>query len=344
MGTGNHEFIPRWEQCVEAFADESGLSSQENEQHHYLKHVVGGAEWIPELSLQEYCILAQQHLNTHDHETVIELCQVEDQSVVKYNLDTGELGIARRRDGKIKTFFRPGTFSYVVRKLEQGLWGNPDIVNGYTKEDNPVSFDDDIEKVYLYNHLQSLALDLPETADMLLVNFTGRQLNPEKTILLLAHIAQCRFYSYELEQRILTEDQEDAVEELERIFLRAAVIFDVIERTDISLLTKSVQQGIEEKIRRNETLWKSADSLILESEDLETALMERDLIGFAMMELRIMQRYDHLPDFSLHLFSHRLRKSDIYLHQWLYPLVKKFSYKELQLAFPEDFFWRKTKL
>lgn len=48
--------------------------------------------------------------------------QQEDKAVVKYNFRSGEVAVARRSDGMIKTYYRPNDQAYIMRKFKQGLW------------------------------------------------------------------------------------------------------------------------------------------------------------------------------------------------------------------------------
>lgn len=335
-------FTPRFQGCSGIFNPANELTSLQNEELHYRKHVILGKEWGREIPRSEYRSLAKNHLDSLDPETIIEFCQAEDLAVVKYNLDTGELGLARRDDGKIKTFFRPNDSHYILRKLDQGLWGEPDIVYGFESKDaERADFSDDPAKSYLFDRLRTLSSELESQSYSLAVNFGEGIPETNEVILLLSRLCECRFTVYELEQRILSEDQEDHVFSLNHKIIRAEATLEAVERLRREELVQTIEEGLSALIDGHKELWKNADSLVKDLESFEMALEERDKTGFIMMKLRILQIHERLLGFDLLPFEYLLRKSDLYFRKFLYPLAKSFNFKqEKHLVFPENFFWR----
>jgi hypothetical protein len=82
-------------------------------------------------------------------------------AVVKYNLDTGDLGVARGDDGAIKTFFRPNDIQYIMRKVRVGAWAEPAAADGFERATDTLSFSDHPEVTYLFSRLERLGLELP---------------------------------------------------------------------------------------------------------------------------------------------------------------------------------------
>jgi hypothetical protein len=338
-GVGS-EFTPRWSDCSGVFNEGMGLSRRENEEAHYQKHVVVGKEWDQELALSDYRSKAAQHLNDLDAERVIELCQAEDMAVVKYNVDSGELGIARRDDGAIKTFFRPDDASYVLRKLDAGIWGEPGIIDGFQIDVRTADFDDDDQKFYLFERLQALAFVLPSQAHSVVIGFTEENPPINEVLLLLARLGEYRFVVFELQRRILTEAQENVVFSLRKKIVGACASFEALERYRPSELTQAIKAGLESAINKQEILWHQATSLITDLEQFDCSLSERQLVGYVILELKILQIHQRMLNLDLIPYEYVLRKSDLYLRNHFYQLAVRFNYKEAHIVFPEAFFWR----
>lgn len=341
MDDTSNTFAPLWSECIGIFNEGDGLDSRENEEAHFRKHAVLGREWGHGLSLTDYRARAKEHLNNVVENEVIELCQAEDLAVVKYNLDTGDLGIARRDDGTIKTFFRPNDLHYVIRKVENGIWGNPGIAEGFDIGPQAPDFTDDPDKSYLFARLQALALELPVQAHLIIEGFAEGNPPTDDLMSLLARLAECRFAAFELRRRILTEEQEDIVFSLRKKITIASASFEALERYRGQELTELIESGLNMRVNAQAELWPHADAVISDVDEFESSLDERQSVGFILMELRILQLNGRMRDLKFATYEYRLRKSDVYLRKFFYPLAVQFDYKEAQLVSPDDFFWRR---
>jgi hypothetical protein len=339
MNDNSDNFTPRWSECNGVFNEGNGLSGRENEEAHYRKHAVIGKEWEEDLSLNDYRSRAKDHLNDLASDDVFEFCQAEDLAVVKYNLAEGNLGIARRDDGTIKTFFRPNDLHYVLRKVESGVWGSPDIVDGFEIGAQSADFADDPEKSYLFERLQALALELPFQAHQVIEGFAEGNPPVEDLMSLLARIAECRFTAFELRRRVLTEEQESTVFSLRKKIIIANASFEALERYRGQELVQLVDSGLKSRVDAQIDLWIEADRLVYDLEDFESSLEERRSVGFMLMELRILHLNGRMRELNIATFEYRLRKSDLYLRKFFYSLALEFNYKESHLVSPDDFFW-----
>lgn len=340
MEESSDSFVPRWSECIGVFNEGDGLDSRENEEAHYRKHAVIGNEWGRDMSLTDYRAQAQAHLNDLTADNVFEFCQSEDSAVVKYNLDTGNLGVARRDDGTIKTYFRPNDIHYVLRKVENGLWGTPDIAEGFDASLQTANFTDDPGKGYLFERLQALALELPVQAHLIIEGFADGNPPSDDLMSLLSRLAECRFAAFELRRRILTEEQEDVVFSLRKKITVASASFEALERYRGQELIQLIETGLNMRVNAQAELWSHADAVISDVDDFESSLEERQSVGFILMELRILQLNGRMRDLKFAEYEYRLRKSDVYLRKFFYSLAVQFDYKEAQLVTPDDFFWR----
>lgn len=332
-------FVPRWSECLGVFNEGNALDSRENEEAHFRKHAVIGKEWGQEISLGDYRSRAKDHLNDLTPKDVVEFCQAEDAAVVKYNLDTRNLGIARRDDGTIKTFFRPNDLQYVLRKVESGLWGSPDIADGFDVSFQVADFADDQEKSFLFGRLQALALELSVQSYQVIEGFAEGNPPIDDLMSLLARIAECRYTAFELRRRILTEEQESVVFSLRKKIVIASASFEALERYRGKELTQLIEAGLISRVDSQYELWTQADGLISDLEEFESSLEERQSIGFMFMELRILHLNGRMRDLNFSTLEYRLRKSDLYLRKFFYPLAVQFGYREAHLVSPDDFFW-----
>lgn len=323
-------FVPRWSECVGIFNETDSLSRRENEQTHYRKHVVIGNEWRERLTSSEYLDKAVLHLNDLSAESVIELCQTEDFAVVKYNLETGELGIARRADGTIKTFFRPNDISYILRKLNAGLWGEPDIVDGFDMQPIVSDFADDAQKLYYYERLEALALELPAQAHSTVLTFAVGQPSPSDIFSLIGRLGEYRFVSFELQKAILTEAQEKAVYALRKKISIAVASFEALEQYKSEALIQAVEVGLDSAITAQEKLWQQATNLIVNSDQLEESLTTRQSLGYALLELKILRIHQRLSQLNLTAYQQRLKKSDVYFRDAKQQLFAVFGNNDIQ--------------
>jgi hypothetical protein len=333
-------FAPRWSGCNGEFGDSEGLNSRQNEEQHYRKHAVVGQEWEQTLSLTDYRTRATEHLNSLDAERVIELCQAEDLAVVKYDLESGDLGIARSDAGTIKTFFRPKDIDYVLRKIKTGSWDDPGIVDGFEVAAEAIAVSDDPEIAYLFARLETLAVELPPQAHHVVLGFSDNEVRPDELLDMLARLGEYRFCVFELQRRVLTEAQSDTMFHFQKKIAGSSASFEALERYRSRELVDGLVAGLARKIAMVQTLWNESAALIGNVEELCNALDERQLIGYAILELRVLHLHRRLVELDVSGFGSRLLRTDIYLRSVLYQLTVKLSYKEEHRVVPEGFFWR----
>jgi hypothetical protein len=334
-------FAPCWSGCSGVFNEGSATSSAENERIHHHKHAVVGREWGREMPITEYRDRATQHLNSLKAETIVELCQVDDLAVVKYNLDTGEVGIVRRNDGLIKTFFRPNDVNYVLRKVDSGFWGEPAIADGFVLSAQAPDFADDPQNFHLFGRLEELAMELPNQACEMVTAFAENTPSLRDMVLLLAHLGECRFIIFEFQRRILTEAQSDAVFALRKKIVGVVASFEGLERYRSLELTEAVKESLEIEVKKQEDWWAQATTLITDIDEFESSLSEREMVGYAMSELKILQLHQRMLGIDLILLELRLHKSDINLRSVFYQIATRFNHRETRRVSPEGFFWRR---
>lgn len=324
----SESFAPRWSECVGIFNETESLSRRENEETHYRKHAVLGNEWRERLTPANYREKAASHLNNLSADSVIELCQAEDFAVVKYDLETGELGIARRADGTIKTFFRPNDISYILRKVNAGLWGEPDIVDGFETQTIVSDFDDDAQKFYFYERLEALSLELPAQAHSIILAFANEQPSPTEVFSLVERLGEYRFVSFELQRTILTNAQEKAIYALRKKISVAVASFEALEHYKSGDFIQAIEVGLDRAVVRQEELWHQAKQLIVNSDQLEDSLAERQSLSYALLELKILQIQHRISRLDLTIYHQRLKKSDIYFRDAKQRLFQSFGTRE----------------
>jgi hypothetical protein len=334
-------FAPSWSGCSGVFNEGNAPSSAENEKNHHHKHAVVGREWGREMSLTEYRTRAIEHLNALEPDKIVELCQVADLAVVKYNVDTGEIGIVRRDDGLIKTFFRPNDAHYVLRKVDSGLWGEPAIADGFEPSAQSSDFADDPQNFYLFSRLEELALELSHQAHEMVAAFAQVESNERDMVLLLARLGECRFIIFEFQRRILTEAQSDAVFSLRKKVVGAIASFEGLERYRPQELIASVKLSLENEILKQEDWWAQAATLVTDVDELEASLLDREKVGFALLELRVLQIHQRMLAINLHPLECRIQRSDINLRSVFYQLATRYSLRAAPRVSPEIFFWRR---
>ncbi len=323
------------------FNEGHGLDSRQNEEAHYRKHAVLGKEWGANLSLSDYRAKAVEHLDSLDADGIIELCQAEDVAVVKFNVKTGDLGIVRRDDGTIKTFFRPADVQYVLRKVQSGMWGSPEIVDGFEVRTGSDALSSDPEQRYLFDRLEALSLEVATQSHDVIAGFLQSNAPLEDLLSLLARLSECRFLAFELRRRVMTTDQEEFAFTLRRRIAVANASIEGLERYRGHELVSAIKNGVDYRARDQHQLWLSAPDVITDGEMFESALDGRQAVAFVLMELRVLQFSGRLRDLGLDTWEHQLRRSDIYLRKHFYSLAKRFGYHESNLVVPEDFFWRR---
>lgn len=335
-------FAPQWSGCAGLFNEADRISSRENEELHYRKHAVVAREWGTEISLNQYRSLATQHLNSLDAEHVIEFCQTEDQAVVKYNLETGELGIARGDDGAIKTFFRPGDVAYILRKVIAGAWGEPSLADGFETAELSFGILDDPATTYLFGRLESLAIELPSQAHAVVAAFADGNAIADELLILLGRLGEYRYCVFELQRRVLTESQAQILFAHRKKITAAAASFEALERYRALELMDAIVAGLETCVAAQQLLWRDAVALIGNGAEFEDALDRRQILGYAVLELKVLQLHRRLVELDLGAHEYRLRRSDIHLRSAFYQLAVRFGYEEAHLVTPEAFFWRRV--
>lgn len=335
------DFEPRWTGCAGIFNEAEGLDSRQNEEAHYRKHAVLGKEWGSNLSLSDYRAKAVEHLDSLDAGDVIELCQAADVAVVKFNIKTGDLGISRRDDGTIKTFFKPADVQYVLRKVQSGLWGSPGIVDGFEVSPDTDTLSSDPEQRYLFARLEALSLEVATQSHDVIAGFLESNASSESLLSLVARVSECRFLAFELRRRVLTADQEEFAITLRKRVALASASIEGLERYRGSELVSAIMNGIDVRAQDQHELWFHAPELITDVEMFENALDSRQAVAFILMELRVLQFSGRLRDLKLDTWELQLRRSDIYLRKYFYSLAKRFAYHESNLVVPDDFFWRR---
>lgn len=337
------QFIPKWKKCLGMFNGTDTLTSQENEQAHYRKHVELGKEWSDTMTLKEYRERAKKLLNSRKKSEVVEFCQVEDLAVVKCNLSTGELGIAKRDNGRIKTFFRPG-LNYVYRKLDSAQWGEPGIQDGFIDIGNTVGFDDDPEKEYLYRKLELLSISVPSLAENTVLLRTKTKTLPQtETIELLSGIGELRYYIYEIKQRILTEEQRTKVLQIHKECIRAEAAMEAIEKSHMIQTSTQITDILLKTFEDMQVILKESELYISSKEDLEDIVGKREKIGFALLGIRLFQIMNMIQGVQIKEIEFELKKRDLYFRKTFFKLALKYEYDSDALVYPEEFFWRKKR-
>jgi hypothetical protein len=334
-------FVPRWTGCTGLFNEADGGNRRENEEVHYRKHAVIGREWEAQISISEYRSLATRHLNSVDADHVIELCQTEDLAVVKYNLESGELGIARGDDGTIKTFFRPRDVAYVLRKVDAGAWGEPALADGFETSELSLAISDDAHIAYLFARFEHLAIELPAHAHLVVAGFAEGSSVASEMLSMLARLGEYRFCVFELQRRVLTEAQAEILFARRKKIVGATASFEALERYRARELTEAIAADLETSIAAQELLWRDAATLIGNGDEFEDALDRRQILGYALLELRVLQLHRRLLELDIQAYEYRVSKSDIHLRSVFYQLAVSFSYQETHLVSPEAFFWRR---
>ena len=329
----------RWSNCIGVFNDNETANSRMNEEIHFRKHAIIANEWERTIDLQTYRLMATEHLNSLDADNFVELCQADDLAVVKYNLLTGELGIARRDNGSIKTFFRPNDVGYVLRKVEAGLWGEPDIVDGLEERSNQSDFDDDPDKLVLFTNLESLAVYLPSLAHSVVLEFAEDTPPILNSMQLIAKLGEYHFTIFELNKHILTASQCEEVSKLQKKVVIAEASFEALIKHRSKELTKTLIDGFDKALKAQEELWQDAISLIGDTDQFENTIMERQLLGYSILELKLHQIHNHLTGIDVIQIEHRLLKSDLYFRKVFYQLARQFEIQSLPTIAPESFFW-----
>jgi glycerol-3-phosphate dehydrogenase len=155
-------------------------------------------------------------------------------------------------------------------------------------------------------------------------------------------LGEYRFCVFELQRRVLTEAQSDRMFSLRKQIVLAAASFEALERYRSRELIAAIVAGLESKLAVLQSLWSEANVMIRDADEFENALDERQLVGYAMLELKILTLHRRLLNLNVKNYEYRLRKTDIYLRSIIYLFAVRFQYKEEQIVAPEEFFWRRT--
>jgi len=326
------------------FNENDSMTGDQNEQFHYQKHVVVGDEWGQKMSLAEYRTQAIHLLNNLDSEIILEFIQLEDRAVVKYNVQTGELAIARRDNGKIKTFYRPNDTFYLSRKLEKGEWADPLMNNDMACDILAVDFCDDPKKTYIYEKINLLNFSVSSLSQKLYLEFCDKgDIDIIGLYNLISDLGESRFLIHDIKQRVMSEDQEKAIHDIRKNLIGPAVILEVLEKINPSIVYDAVNEVLEKEASFQEKYWPTAAENIVTADDLEYALSARDKISYIHSEIGIIQMNYRLTSVKLDRFRQRLKRSDLHLRRVIGRLSRLVNYQNPVLVAPEDFFWRQMK-
>jgi hypothetical protein len=171
--------------------------------------------------------------------------------------------------------------------------------------------------------------------------FAEKAPSAEHLVLLLARLGEYRFIIFEFQRRILTGAQSDSVFTLRKKIVGATASFEGLERFRSEQLIGILKMGLEDVIKKQEKWWAQATELITDLDELENSLVGREIIGYAMLELRVLQLHRRLLDIDLTPFESRLQKSDINLRGNFYQLATRYDHREGPRVSPEGFFWRR---
>jgi len=172
------------------------------------------------------------------------------------------------------------------------------------------------------------------------LGFSDNDIPADGMLNMLARLGEYRFCVFELQRRVLTEAQSDVMFHLRKQIVSAVASFEALERFRSRELIEGLVGGFARRIARLQTLWSESATLIATAEELGNVLEERQSIGYALLELRVLHLHHRLLDLEIESHRYRLFKSDIYLRSVLYGLATRLGYKEEHPVAPGDFFWR----
>lgn len=329
-GLAANPYQARWSGASGRFAGEH--EGRENAEAHYKKHCVVQGEWpkgqFP--SSKEYVAFGSSCL---DSTTLYEMRQPASRAIIKYDEEADVLAIGGVNDGHLYTCFRPGGYSYVLRKLESGQWTPPPI-------DDLVDYQKTLSEAD--NELLALMTEWSGCIDEAEAETTACVLELTETkrssrlLAAIAYQSRLEFLLRRLRRRYLDESDEEKIDsfELHLNELRASLelLFEQMESATPKLISEACRNGVEAFSRQVEEGFSGQ-----EQELWDDMLNSRDNLEFAKMALRSHSWICSFANLEeLKSIWSELAKGDVLLKLNLRPGIKYLLVKE----FPETFFWR----
>lgn len=323
-------YAARWSGASGRFAGEH--EGRENAETHYKKHCVIQCEWpkgqFP--SSKEYVAFGSSCL---DSAAIYEMRQPANRAVIKYDEESDVLAIGGVNDGHLYTCFRPGGYSYVLRKLESGQWTPPPIDDLVDYQQSLSEKDDELLALMTEWSGCIDEAQAETTACVLELTETKRS---SRLLAAIAYQSRLEFLLRRLRRRYLDEADEEKIDgfELHLNELRASLelLFEQMESATPKLISEACRNGLETFSRQVEESFCGQ-----ERELLDDVLNSRDNLEFAKMALRSHSWICSFANLEeLKSIWGELAKGDVLLKLNL-PREKARSSVN---AFPETFFWR----
>jgi len=326
-------FAANWSGCSGRFAGE--YEGEQNARIHYEKHVLQQAEWPPGefAKVKDYVVSATALADRVD--AVYELWQPANDTIVKYDDKNGELVIAGRKDQHLRTYFRPGSDAYVMRKLEAGLWQPPAIedILPWESETESVATSEVKRWISEFRGLLDEA-DADTTACLIDIAELGHSVHLLPAI---AWQAQLEFRLHRLRHCFLTDAEDAEVNELEEpiaeLRAKVEVALDQLKPDPLAAVRDALLAAIAKYVAGIPSALVGDDA-----EEHEDLLFLRDQIGFAQSALRARSWLCELIDVLVFdSIWGDLAGADSIL---MVTLPKSGSGESIE-RYPETFFWRK---
>jgi len=323
-------YAARWYGASGRFAGEH--EGRENAETHYEKHCVIQCEWpkgqFP--SSKEYVAFGSSCL---DSAAIYEMRQPANRAVIKYDEESDVLAIGGVNDGHLYTCFRPGGYSYVLRKLESGQWTPPPIDDLVDYQKTLSETDDELLALMTEWSGCMDEAQAETTACVLELNETKRS---SRLLAAIAYQSRLEFLLRRLRRRYLDEADEEKIDgfELHLNELRASLelLFEQMESATSKLISEACRNGVETFSRQVEESFCGQ-----ERELLDDVLNSRDNLEFAKMALRSHSWICSFANLEeLKSIWSELAKGDVLLKLNLPREIARSSVN----AFPETFFWR----
>lgn len=323
-------YAARWSGASGRFAGEH--EGRENAETHYKKHCVVQGEWpkgqFP--SSKEYVAFGSSCL---DSTTIYEMRQPANRAVIKYDEESDVLAIGGVNDGHLYTCFRPGGYSYVLRKLESGQWTPPPIDDLVDYQKTLSETDDELFTLMTEWSGCFDEAEAETTACILELTETKRS---SRLLAAIAYQSRLEFLLRRLRRRYLDEADEERIDgfELHLSELRASLelLFEQMESATPKLISEACRNGAEVFSRQVEESFYGQDQ-----ELLDEMLNSRDNLEFARMALRSHSWICSFANLEeLKSIWNELAKGDVLLKLNLPREMPRLSVND----FPETFFWR----
>lgn len=251
-----YEIEPRatWRRCAGRFTGPGG--GEPNASAHYRKHVLVQREWSQEqLDLRTYVARARDHL---DRDDVYEFVDLDSRAVAKFDLISGELGIANYDDGHIRTFFRPEDGPpYVERRLRRGEW-IPHALLGHAVDPREANIDDPVAREArdqieaLLTGLRTREVAALEVARLWL-DVPG-QISLGPVVDLVTHVEQLRAMALYVERTASTDGLEELARELAGHLNEWAGVVEGLDEVLGAGITAAIGHRTEELLSRLEAV------------------------------------------------------------------------------------------